>query len=80
MSAEAGDFRDGAGRERCDDLVDELAALLGSCVVHVAQLLVVLPGEGDFVVWVAEGEFGVEPGYLFVAGVFGATLQDRRMP
>jgi len=44
-------------------------------VEDVAELLVALPGQGDFVVWVSEGELRVEPGGLFVSEVFGADLQ-----
>lgn len=37
--------------------------------------MVALPGQGDFVVRVPEGELGVEPGGLFIGEVFGADLQ-----
>jgi hypothetical protein len=44
-------------------------------VVDVAELLVALPGEGDYVAGVPGGEFRIEPGGLFVGEVFGADLQ-----
>ena len=49
-------------------------------MVDVAELLVALPGEGDFVVRVPEGEFRVKSGDLFVGEVFGANLQVLRIP
>jgi hypothetical protein len=54
--AEAGDFRDGAGRERRDHLGHEWPAVVRAGVVDVAELLVVLPAEGDFVVRVPGDE------------------------
>jgi hypothetical protein len=66
----------GIGQDgKSDYLVDEFPAPLRPGVVDVAELLVALPGEGDFVVGVAEGELRVEPGGLFVGEVFGADLQ-----
>nr|WP_172804228.1 hypothetical protein [Arthrobacter sp. QXT-31] len=41
----------------------------------MAELLVALPGQGDFVVRVPECELGVEPGGLFGGEVSGADLQ-----
>lgn len=73
--AEAGDFRDRAGRERGDHLVDQFPAPFWPGVVDAPEFLVALPGQCDFVVRVPEGEFRVEPGGLFVREVFGADLQ-----
>jgi hypothetical protein len=49
-------------------------------VVDVAELLVALPGECNFVVRVPEGEFRVQPGSLFVGEVFGSDLQGLADP
>ena len=48
--------------------------------MDVAELLIALPGEGDFLVGVPRGEFGIEPGSLFVGKVFGADLQGPADP
>lgn len=44
-------------------------------MVDVAELLVALPGQGDFVAVIPGAELSIEPGGLFVGEVFGADLQ-----
>nr|WP_231497212.1 hypothetical protein [Arthrobacter sp. MA-N2] len=73
--AQSGDLGDRAGRERGDHLADEFPAPFRPGVVDVAELLVALPGQADFVVRVPEAEFGIEPGGLFVGEVFDADPQ-----
>lgn len=76
--AEAGDFRDGAGRERRDHLGHECPAVFRAGVVDVAQLLVALPGERDFVVRSPAVSFASR--CLFLGEVFGADLQGPADP
>jgi hypothetical protein len=59
---------------------DEFPAPCRPGEVDAAELLVGLPGQGDFVVRVPEGEFRVQPGSLFVDEVFGADLQGPADP
>ncbi len=49
-------------------------------MVDVAELLVALPGQGDFVVGVPSGEFRIQPGGLLVGEMFGADLQGPANP
>ncbi len=72
--AEAGDFGDRAGRERGQCFGHEFPASFWWCVVDGADLLVALPGEGDFMVRVPGFELRVQPGDLFVREVLEADL------
>ena len=46
----------------------------------LAELLIALPGEGDFLVRVPKREFGIESRGLFVGKVFGSDLQGAADP
>jgi hypothetical protein len=78
--AEAGDFRDWAGRERGDHFSHEFTSTGRRGAVDVAELLIALPGEGDFLGGVPKGEFGIEPDGLFVGEVFSSDLQGPADP
>jgi len=73
--AEAGDLQDQAGREGTGHLGPELSAPFRSGVVDVAELLVTLPGQRDFVAVVPSCEVRIEACGLFLGEVFGADLQ-----
>jgi hypothetical protein len=73
-AAESGYLGDRAGREGADDLFGDAASLGGvGGVVGVAQLLVALPGGGEFPVRVTGLQSGVEAGALPLGEVFGAV-------
>lgn len=72
---EPGDFRDGAGRERCDELGTNFSGVFLPCVVNVAEPLGALLGQRDFVVQVPGGELQVQPAWPSLGKLFGAHLQ-----
>jgi hypothetical protein len=61
VPAEAGAFRDPSGLECSNRLVGEFPASFRPGGVDIAELLVALPGQADFVVRVPGGEFRVQP-------------------
>ncbi len=76
-AAEARDLRDGALGEGADDQLGDpldLGRLRG--LVHRAELLVGVPGEGDLPARVAGGEAGVELGDLLLGQVLPAPTQQ----
>lgn len=48
--------------------------------MDVAELLVALPGQGDYVVRVPEGELRIQSGGLFLIEMFGTDLQGPTDP
>jgi hypothetical protein len=75
-SAQAGDLRDRAGRERGDDVLGEPPAPAGiGLLVDRSDALIGVPGQGDLPVRVAGLQTGVQLGQLTLAEVLGAAAQ-----